>query len=174
MNLKIKYRESFRPFAPAVLAECVSDYFEQERESPYMLIVAALKKEHWNELTEEQKKLMKHSDLRKRVNVSKSSLPAIPHVDMSARVQTVDESRHGRYYRLIDEFKRQTGCGVVINTSFNIRGEPIVCTPQDAYGCFMCNDMDVLILENCVLWKSEQPRVNESDRQLHMDSFELD
>lgn len=174
MNVRIKFRESFRPFAPSVLAEDAGKYFDLDRESPYMLIVADLKKEHWNELTEEQKKLMKHSDLRKRVNVSKSSLPAITHVDMSARVQTVDESRHGRYYRLIDEFKRQTGCGVVINTSFNIRGEPIVCTPQDAYRCFMCNDMDVLVLENFMLRKSEQPGVDESDRQRHMESFELD
>ena len=174
MNMRIKFRESFRPFAPSVLAEDAGKYFDLDRESPYMLIVADLKKEHWNELSEEQRKLMKHSDLRKRVNVSKSSLPAITHVDMSARVQTVDEPRHGRYYRLINEFKRQTGCGVVINTSFNIRGEPIVCTPQDAYRCFMCNDMDVLILENCVLRKSEQSRVDESDCQRHMDSFELD
>jgi len=174
MNMRIKFRESFRPFAPSVLAEDAGKYFDLDRESPYMLIVADLKKEHWNELSEEQRKLMKHSDLRKRVNVSKSSLPAITHVDMSARVQTVDEPRHGRYYRLIAEFKRQTGCGVVINTSFNIRGEPIVCTPQDAYRCFMCNDMDVLILENCVLRKSEQSRVDESDCQRHMDSFELD
>ena len=172
--MRIKFRESFRPFAPSVLAEDAGKYFDLDRESPYMLIVANLKKEHWNALSGEQKKLMKHSDLRKRVNVSKSSLPAITHVDMSARVQTVDESRHGRYYRLIDEFKRQTGCGVVINTSFNIRGEPIVCTPQDAYRCFMCNDMDVLVLENFMLRKSEQPKVDESDRKRHMDSFGLD
>ena len=174
MNVSIKFRESFRPFAPSVLAEDADKYFDLDCESPYMLIVANLKKEHWNELTEEQKKMLKDGDLRKRVNVSKSSLPAITHVDMSARVQTVDEPRHGRYYRLINEFKRQTGCGVVINTSFNVRGEPIVCSPQDAYRCFMCNDMDILILENCVLRKSEQPRMDESERHRHMASFKLD
>ena len=174
MNMSIKFRESFRPFAPSVLAEDADKYFDLDCESPYMLIVANLKKEHWNELTEEQKKMLKDGDLRKRVNVSKSSLPAITHVDMSARVQTVDEPRHGRYYRLINEFKRQTGCGVVINTSFNVRGEPIVCSPQDAYRCFMCNDMDILILENCVLRKSEQPRMDESERHRHMASFKLD
>lgn len=174
MNLRIKFRESFRPFAPCVLAEEVSDYFDLDRESPYMLIVADVKKTHWNELTDEQRELMKHPDLRKRVNVPRSSLPAITHVDMSARIQTVDEERHGRYYRLMKEFKRQTGCGVIINTSFNIRGEPIVCTPADAYQCFMASDMDVLILENCLLRKKEQPEQDESNRQKYIESFDLD
>lgn len=174
MNLRIKFRESFRPFAPCVLREEVGEYFDLDRESPYMLIVADVKKEHWNDLSEEQRRLMKDSDLRKRVNVPRSSLPAITHVDMSARVQTVDEERHGRYYRLMKEFKKQTGCGVIINTSFNIRGEPIVCTPEDAYRCFMASDMDVLVLENCLLRKSEQPKQDESERAKYIDSFQLD
>ena len=174
MNLRIKFRESFRPFAPCVLLEDVGEYFDLERESPYMLIVAEVKKALWNDLTDEQLRLMKDADLRKRVNVPRSKLPAITHVDMSARVQTVDEGRHGRYYRLMKEFKRQTGCGVIINTSFNIRGEPIVCTPEDAYRCFMASDMDVLVLENCVLRKSEQPQQDESERSKYVESFQLD
>ncbi|MEW6307278.1 MAG: carbamoyltransferase N-terminal domain-containing protein, partial [Verrucomicrobiota bacterium] len=174
MNLRIKYRESFRPFAPCVLKEDVSEYFELDRESPYMLLVADVRKELRSQLTAEQQRLMKDPDLRKRVNVKRSSLPAITHVDMSARLQTVDEPRHGRYYRLMKEFKRQTGCGVIINTSFNIRGEPIVCTPQDAYRCFMATDMDVLVLENCVLFKSEQPQQAKDAKQKYIESFKLD
>jgi carbamoyltransferase len=174
MNLRIKFRESFRPFAPCVLIEDVSKYFDLDRESPYMLLVADVKKELWHELTPEQIKLSKDPDLRKRVNVPRSILPAITHVDMSARVQTVDEQRHGRYYRLMREFKRQTGCGVIINTSFNIRGEPIVCTPQDAYRCFMASDMDVLVLENCVLRRTEQPKQEEAERKKYIETFKLD
>lgn len=174
MNLRIKYRESFRPFAPCVLIEDVARYFELDRESPYMLLVADVKKELRAQLTEEQQRLMKDPDLRKRVNVRRSSLPAITHVDMSARVQTVDAERHGRFYRLLREFKRQTGCGVIINTSFNIRGEPIVCTPQDAYRCFMATDMDVLVLEDCVLFKTEQPPQDAAAKQRYVDTFKLD
>jgi carbamoyltransferase len=174
MNLRIKYRESFRPFAPCVLQEDVSDYFELDRESPYMLLVADVRKDLRCALTPEQDKLMKDPDLRKRVNVKRSSIPAVTHVDMSARIQTVDEKRHGRYYRLMKEFKRQTGCGVIINTSFNIRGEPIVCTPQDAYRCFMATEMDMLVLENCVLLRSDQPANDQSERKKYIDSFQLD
>ena len=174
MNLRIKFRESFRPFAPCVLAEEVSNYFDLDRESPYMLIVADVKKEHWNELTDEQRELMKNPDLRKRVNVPRSTLPAITHVDMSARIQTVDEERHGRYYRLMKEFKRQTGCPVIVNTSFNIRGEPIVNTPADAYRCFMASDMDVLVLENFLLRKKEQPVIDEATKKKYIESFDLD
>ncbi|MFN0076478.1 MAG: carbamoyltransferase [Prosthecobacter sp.] len=174
MNLRIKFRESFRPFAPCVLAEDVSQYFDHDRESPYMLMVADVKKDLWCDLTAEQQALMQDPDLRKRVNVPRSTLPAITHVDMSARIQTVDEERHGRYYRLMREFKRQTGCGVIINTSFNIRGEPIVCTPEDAYRCFMVSDMDVLVLENCVLRRSEQPQQDDSERKKYIESFQLD
>lgn len=174
MNLRIKYRESFRPFAPCVLIEDVSKYFELDRESPYMLLVANVRKDLWCELTEEQKRLMKDPDLRKRVNVKRSQIPAVTHVDMSARIQTVDEKRHGRFYRLMKEFKRQTGCGVIINTSFNIRGEPIVCTPQDATKCFLATDMDMLVLENCVLYKKDQKGLDEETRKKYIQSFSLD
>jgi len=174
MNLRVKFRESFRPFAPSVLREEVDKYFELDRESPYMLLVANVRKELRNTLTPEQTRLMKDPDLRKRVNVPRSTLPAITHVDMSARIQTVDEERHGRFYRLLREFKRQTGCGAVINTSFNIRGEPIVCTPQDAYRCFMVSDMDVLVLENCLLRRSEQPQPSTEERRRHLARFQLD
>jgi carbamoyltransferase len=174
MNLRIKYRESFRPFAPCVLFEDVAEYFELDRESPYMLLVADVKKELRCALSAEQQQLMKHPDLRKRVNLKRSSIPAITHVDMSARIQTVDEARHGRFYRLMKEFKRETGCGVIINTSFNIRGEPIVCTPQDAYRCFTATDMDVLVLENCVLLRSEQPQSDQAAKKKYIDSFQLD
>jgi len=121
MNVRIKFRESFRPFAPSVLIEDVDKYFELDRESPYMLLVADVRKELRCELTDQQKAAMKDPDLRKRVNVKRSTIPAVTHVDMSARVQTVDKERHGRFWRLMNEFKRQTGCGLIINTSFNIR-----------------------------------------------------
>src|SRR5208337_4369862 len=174
MNLRIKFRESFRPFAPSVLAEDVSTYFDLDRESPYMLLVAPVRKELRCALSEEQKRAMKDPDLRKRVNVKRSTIPAVTHVDMSARIQSVSEVRNGRYYRLIREFKRQTGCGVIINTSFNIRGEPIVCTPQDAYRCFLVSDMDVLVLENYILYKTDQPRVSKVEREKYIGSFSLD
>jgi carbamoyltransferase len=174
MNLRIKYRESFRPFAPSVLREDVGEYFDLDRESPYMLLVAEVKADKRCALTEEQRQLMKEPDLRKRVNVKRSVIPAVTHVDMSARIQTVDERRNGRYWRLLREFKRQSGCGVIINTSFNIRGEPIVCTPEDAYRCFMATDMDVLVLENHVLLKSEQPQAERGEREKYISSFSLD
>ncbi len=174
MNLRIKYRESFRPFAPSALAEEAGELFDLDRESPYMLLVAPVAKNHWLPLTDEQRSAMRDPDLRKRVNVPRSTLPAITHVDMSARVQTVSEARNGRYYRLIREFKRQTGCGTIINTSFNIRGEPIVCTPQDAWRCFLGSDMDVLVLENCVLYKTEQPARSAEERKKYVESFTLD
>lgn len=174
MNLRIKYRESFRPFAPSVLAEDAREYFDLESESPYMLLVADVRKDLRCPLTDEQRRVMKDPDLRKRVNLKRSSIPAVTHVDMSARVQTVDEERHGRYYRLIKEFKRQTGCSVLINTSFNIRGEPIVATPEDAYRCFCATEMDVLVLENCVLYRKDQPPQNESEKKKYVESFQLD
>lgn len=174
MNLRIKYRESFRPFAPSVLCEDASDYFELDGESPYMLIVADVKKDRLCDLDDEKLRAMRSDDLRERVNVARSDIPAVTHVDMSARIQTVDEERHGRYWRLIREFKRQTGCGVIINTSFNIRGEPIVCTPQDAYRCFMATDMDLLVLEDCILKKSEQPSRDSEAQKQYIGSFSLD
>lgn len=174
MNLRIKFRESFRPFAPSTLIEDLPEYFELDRESPYMLLVGNVHKDKRCELTDEQKRALKDPDLRKRINVKRSVIPAVTHVDMSARIQSVDETRNGRYYRLIREFKRQTGCGVIVNTSFNIRGEPIVCTPQDAYRCFMASDMDVLVLENCFLRKEEQPQPRDKERGKYIASFDLD
>jgi carbamoyltransferase len=174
MNLRIKFRESFRPFAPSTLIEDVPEYFELDRESPYMLLVADVRKDKLCELTDGQKRAMNDPDLRKRVNVKRSVIPAVTHVDMSARIQSVDEKRNGRYYRLIREFKRQTGCSTIVNTSFNIRGEPIVCTPQDAYRCFMASDMDILVLENHVLRKKEQPQRSKTEREKYIDSFRID
>lgn len=174
MNRKIKFRESFRPFAPCVLREDVSTYFDLSDESPYMLIVAPVAEGQRTQLSEEQQRQQESKDLRERVNVTRSSIPAITHVDYSARVQTVDEERHGRYYRLIKEFKNQTGCGVIINTSFNIRGEPIVCRPSEAYRCFMNTYMDILVLENFVLVKSDQKNLDESYQERYRKEFPLD
>lgn len=174
MNLKIKFRESFRPFAPCVLREDVSEHFELDGDSPYMLLVAPVNDSCRRELNDEEQALMKDSDLRKRVNVARSELPAITHVDYSARVQTVDEMRHGRYYRLIRKFKEKTGTGVIINTSFNIRGEPIVCRPEEAYNCFLKTHMDVLVLEDCVLLKVEQNKIDQDLVNQYKSSFALD
>ncbi len=157
MNVRIKFRESFRPFAPSCLADDAAHWFELDRESPYMLLVAPVRAEHRTALDDNQRAAMRDPDLRTRVNVARSTLPAITHVDFSARVQTVTEERNGRYFRLIREFKKQTGCGVLVNTSFNVRGEPIVCTPEDAVRCFLATDMDVLVLENFVVRKTDQP-----------------
>jgi len=174
MNLRIKFRESFRPFAPVVLREEVAHYFDHDSDSPYMLMVAEVRKDQQRELSEAEQALMKDPDLRKRVNVPRSTLPAVTHVDMSARLQTIDERRHGRFYRLMREFKKQTGCGVMINTSFNIRGEPIVGTPTDAFKCLQATDMDVLVIENFVLRKSAQKQLSEADKQKYVASFKLD
>lgn len=175
MNLKIKYRESFRPFAPCVLTEDVSDYFDLERESPYMLIVAPVVEKRRVALTDEQRKTMTTDpDLRTRVNIPRSEIPAVTHIDYSARVQTVDRKRHGLYYDLIRKFKGKTGCPVIINTSFNIRGEPIVRSPKDAYRCFMNTEMDVLVLENYVFRKENQTRKSKKDVEKYKTSFQLD
>ena len=152
MNLKIKYRESFRPFAPACMEERVSDYFELDRPSPYMLLVAQVKKERCLGI-EESKKL----SIRERINQVRSDVPAITHVDYSARVQTANHETNPRFYDLIKAFEKLTGYGVIINTSFNVRGEPIVCTPENAYTCFMRTEMDYLVLGSCVLDKKAQP-----------------
>ena len=168
MNLKIKYRESFRPFAPSVLEDDVTDQFELKTKSPYMLLVAPVKKELCKKMTVEQKKLFGIEKLK----IPRSSLPAITHVDYSARVQTVSKKTNPRYYQLINAFKQKTGCPCIVNTSFNVRGEPIVCTPQDAYRCFMRTDMDVLVLQNQILFKNEQPK-NELDETWKQE-FELD
>jgi len=157
INLKIKFRESFRPFAPTVLAEDVSDYFELDRESPYMLLVAPVKNERRVPLTDDQKRLRGID----RLKVARSDIPAVTHVDHSARVQTINKSDHPRFHRLITRFKEKTGYGLLINTSFNVRGEPIVCSPEDAYLCFMRTEMDVLVLENIILYKDKQPELIE-------------
>lgn len=157
MNLKIKYRESFRPFAPSVLEERVSDYFQLDRPSPYMLLVAPVQPAIRKPLSHEQEGLFGLEKLR----IPRSDIPAVTHVDYSARVQTVDRKRNPRYHRLISRFEEKTGCGLVINTSFNVRGEPIVCTPEDAYLCFMRTQMDVLALGDCILLKEEQPELED-------------
>ncbi len=155
MNLKIKYRESFRPFAPAVKADKVADWFQVDTgtRSPYMLLVAGVNDEHRIPMTAEQEALFGIEKL----NVPRSTVPAITHVDYSARLQTVHPETNPRFYALLDEFEKATGCPVLINTSFNVRGEPIVCSPEDAYRCFMRTEMDYLVLENILLKKSDQP-----------------
>ena len=160
MNLKIKFRESFRPFAPAVPGDDVSDYFEIDRSSPYMLLVAYVRPEKRRKMTEEEEKLWGIDKL----NIVRSEIPAITHIDYSARLQTAHEETNPLYYRMIKAFKKRTGCPVIVNTSFNVRGEPIVCSPKDAYRCFMRTEMDYLVMENYVLDKKEQkPLENDSD-----------
>jgi len=167
LNLRIKYRESFRPFAPSVLAEDVADYFDLEANSPYMLLVADVKKDRRVAMTPAQEALFGIEKL----NVPRSDIPAVTHVDYSARVQTVHRETNPKYHALLTAFKRQTGCSVLVNTSFNIRGEPIVCTPEDAFRCFMGCDMDVLVVGNCILYKSEQDAALAQDYRA---KFELD
>jgi carbamoyltransferase len=168
MNLKIKYRESFRPFAPSVLWERVSDYFELDVPSPYMTIVAPVREELRKALTDEQEQLFGTEKLK----LKRSELPAITHVDYSARVQTVHQETNPRYYSLLKAFEQLTGCGVLMNTSFNVRGEPIVCTPTDAWRCFMRTEMDYLIVGNFLLAKNEQPALQ--DETSWQDEFGLD
>jgi carbamoyltransferase len=153
MNLKIKFRESFRPFAPSVLLEDAPAYFEIDRPSPYMLLTAPVREERRVAMTEEQRALSGID----RLNAPRSDIPAVTHVDYSARIQTVDGRWHPRFRRLIEEFKKRTGCAALVNTSFNVRGEPIVCAPGQAYRCFMRTGMDYLVMENCLLDKQGQP-----------------
>ena len=152
LNLKVKYRESFRPFAPSVLREDVADWFELDRDSPYMLLVAAVSKQHRREMTAEEQALWGIEKL----NVPRSSIPAVTHVDYSARIQTVHRESSPRYHALLSAFKARTGCPILVNTSFNVRGEPIVCTPEDAFRCFMGTEIDVLAIENCYLTREHQ------------------
>ena len=168
MNIKIKFREGFRPFAPSVLRERVSDYFELDCESPYMLLVAPVKKERQIPMTVAQQALWGIDQL----NVPRSDIPAVTHVDYSARVQTVDRETNPNYYDLIAEFERQTGCGVVVNTSFNVRGEPIVCTPADAYRCFMRTHIDCLVMGPFLIDKGDQPEWKETEEW--REQFQLD
>ncbi|BBA79200.1 carbamoyltransferase [cyanobacterium endosymbiont of Rhopalodia gibberula] len=168
MNLKIKYRESFRPFAPSVLAERVSDYFDLDKPSPYMLLVASVKEDLHLSMIDKQKQLFGIEKLK----IPHSQIPAVTHVDYSARIQTVHPETNPRYYQLIKEFEALTGCGILVNTSFNVRGEPIVCTPEDAYRCFMRTEMDYLVIENYLLAKSEQLQWQKNNEWQY--EFELD
>ena len=168
MNLKIKYRESFRPFAPSVLEERVQDFFVHEGESPYMLVVAPIREELRIDMTDDQEQLFGIDKLKQK----RSELPAITHVDYSARVQTVSKRTNPRYHALLKAFDDLTGCAVLVNTSFNVRGEPIVCTPEDAYRCFMRTEMDYLVIENFILEKPKQPKWEKDDSW--KDEFELD
>ncbi|MHC4543480.1 MAG: carbamoyltransferase family protein [Planctomycetota bacterium] len=172
MNRKIKFRESFRPFAPCVLREDVNDYFEMrdEEDSPYMLLVADVRK---NKRLTPDVPITSLEGLDK-LKVKRSVVPAITHVDYSARIQTVDSQRHPKLHRLMSLFKAKTGCPVIINTSFNIRGEPIVCSPEHAYRCFMATNMDVLVMENQLLYKEEQPQAKQHEIDEYKAEFELD
>jgi carbamoyltransferase len=173
MNLKIKFRESFRPFAPSVLREHAHEYFQtaQNGDSPYMMLVAPVLPEKRERGSEVEMKRLRGLE---RLGVKRSLIPAVTHVDFSARIQTVDEHRHGRFYRLLKKFYERTGCPVIINTSFNIRGEPIVCTPADAYRCFMGTHMDALVLENTLLLKDEQLGTTSFDVIAYKSQFVLD
>ena len=152
LNLKVKYRESFRPFAPSIMREHLSDWFELERDSPYMLLVANVRKELRKKMTDQEENLFGIDKL----NVSRSSIPAVTHVDYSARIQTVHQETNPLYHALLKEFQEITGCPILVNTSFNVRGEPIVCTPSDAFRCFMGTDLDFLVIGNFVLDKRHQ------------------
>ena len=166
LNLRIKYRESFRPFAPSVLREDVADYFELDTDSPYMLLVANVQNKRRKKMTTKQSALFGIDKL----NVARSDIPAVTHVDYSARVQTVHEETNPRYYALLREFKKRTGCSVLVNTSFNVRGEPIVCTPEDAFQCFMGTGLDCLAIGNCFLEKSEQDEALARDYSIEFKS----
>ncbi len=167
MNLKIKYRESFRPFAPSVLVEKCSQYFDLDVPSPYMLLVARVKKSRCKKVPKIEIK-----DIHDIVNQERSDIPAVTHVDCSARIQTVDARDKPDYHELISEFEKLTGYGVIVNTSFNVRGEPIICTPQDAYKCFMRTGMDVLVIENQIIYRKDQPEFD--DKEDWRDEYELD
>jgi len=172
MNLKIKFRESFRPFAPSVLRERVDEFFQMRpgEDSPYMLLVAPVQESQRRRVNGTETSLSGIDKLK----VSRSTIPAVTHVDYSVRVQTVDTSRHNRYYDLIRAFERKTGCPVIINTSFNVRGEPIVCRPAEAYRCFLATNMDALVLERFVLLREEQPQARDISREEYLAQFELD
>ncbi|HVR55737.1 MAG TPA: carbamoyltransferase C-terminal domain-containing protein, partial [Pseudolabrys sp.] len=167
LNLKVKYRESFRPFAPSVLHEDVQDWFDHDSPSPYMLIVADVADRLRRSMTADEEALFGIDKL----NVPRSSIPAVTHIDYSARVQTVHADTNPRYHALISAFKALTGCGVLVNTSFNVRGEPIVATPEDAFRCFMGSDIEVLSVGSCYLRKEDQ---DPALRVAYKDQFELD
>jgi carbamoyltransferase len=161
MNLKIKFRESFRPFAPAVKKERVEEYFDFSGDAPYMQFTAPVSESHRKAVAETGEGLA-------RLKLARSTIPAVTHLDFSARLQTVDSARNPRFHRLLSEFENQTGCPVLVNTSFNVRGEPIVCTPADAYRCFLHTEMEYLVVENLVMKRSEQP-VKSARREIALD-----
>jgi carbamoyltransferase len=168
MNLKIKFREGFRPFAPSVLEEDIQNYFVLDRPSPYMLLVIPVKKERWNPLPENYHAL----SLYDRLYHLRSDIPSVTHIDFSARIQSVNKGTNERYWKLINEFKNQTGYGVIVNSSFNVRGEPIVCTPDDAFRCFMRTEMDYLVIGNFLFDKQKQQElVNDTNWK---EEFKLD
>ena len=167
LNLKIKFRESFRPFAPSVLREDVSEWFDLDSDSPYMLLVSEVKKDKQIKMNAKDEKLFGIEKL----NIKRSSIPAITHVDYSARIQTVHKDTNPRYYELIKEFKKNTNCPVLVNTSFNVRGEPIVCSVEDAFNCFMGTNLDILVIEDFILFKNEQDKSLIKD---YKNKFELD
>ena len=168
LNLKIKYREGFRPFAPSVLVEDMREYFALDAPSPYMLLVAPVQEKRWNPLPDNYDEM----EMYDRLYILRSDIPAVTHVDYSARIQTVHKDTNERYWRLINAFKGHTGYGVIVNTSFNVRGEPIVCTPEDAYRCFMRTEMDYLVVGDYVFDKKDQPKWKEEKEW--RDEFELD
>ena len=167
LNLKVKYRESFRPFAPSVLREHVSDWFEFDADSPYMMVVDQVKTDKRRTMSDDEQALFGIEKL----NVIRSDIPAVTHVDYSARIQTVHSETSPRYHGLISKFYALTGTPVVVNTSFNIRGEPIVCTPEDAFNCLMGTELDLLSIGNCLVWKKDQKQDLKAD---YKNSFELD
>ena len=167
LHLKIKFRESFRPFAPSILREDLKDWFDLDCDSPYMLLVSDVKKEKQISMSEKDKTLFGIEKL----NIKRSSIPEITHVDYSARIQTVHEDTNKKYYDLLKEFKKITDCPVLVNTSFNVRGEPIVNSISDAFNCFMGTNLDILVIENFVLYKNDQDKSIIKD---YKDKFELD
>ena len=167
LNLKVKYRESFRPFAPSILREDLSNWFDLNVDSPYMLLVSDISSEKKIQMNDEQNKLFGIDKL----NIKRSEIPAVTHVDYSARIQTVTKKTNKRYYDLISRFKQITGCPVIVNTSFNVRGEPIVCSPTDAFNCFMGTELDYLVIGNCILDKKNQDPNLKKD---YTKEFELD
>lgn len=167
LNLKVKFRESFRPFAPSVLRSKVSEWFEFEGDSPYMLLVANVKQSHCRQMSKDEDNLFGIDKL----NISRSDIPAVTHVDYSARIQTVHEDTNPRYHQLLTSFESKTGCPVIVNTSFNVRGEPIVSSPEDCFHCFMGTNLDFLAIGNCILEKKDQdPTLAKS----YEEAFELD
>jgi carbamoyltransferase len=168
LNLKIKYRESFRPFAPSVLTEDCKEFFDLEQPSPYMLLVANVQQKHLNRIPENYYEL----PLMERLYFERSDIPSVTHIDYSARIQTVHQETNPRFWKLINQFKNLTGYSVIVNTSFNVRGEPIVCTPEDAYRCFMRTEMDYLVIGDFLFDKKEQPVWNNDDNW--REEFKLD